>query len=95
MNPFKVRILQGHFAGTLHIRRSKVYDFAVEDHEELMKIMICWLRSTPHGDAMLSTQMPIFRHDVHDDEDIERTIEDENENGVKVDQGVEDIPPES
>ncbi|KAK2808998.1 hypothetical protein FQN50_004272 [Emmonsiellopsis sp. PD_5] len=69
MNLFKVRVLQGHFDGTLHLRRSKMYDFAVEDHEEVMKIMVCWLRSMPHGDTTLSTQMPIFRRDPRDNED--------------------------
>jgi hypothetical protein len=73
MNLFKVRMLQGHFDGTLNIRRSKVYDFAVDDHEDVMKLVVCWLRSTPHGDTTLSTHMPIFRHDSldddHDDED--------------------------
>lgn len=79
MNLFKVRMLQGHFDGTLNIRRSKVYDFAVD----VMKLVVCWLRSTPHGDTTLSTHMPIFRHDPHDDD----PDDDGGEN--------EDVAPES
>lgn len=60
MTLFKVRILQGHSDGTLHVRRSKVYDFAVEDHKEVMKVIVRWMHSTPHGDTTLSTQSPSF-----------------------------------
>lgn len=36
-NRYKVRILQGHFDGTLHIRRSKPYNFAVSDRIPLFR----------------------------------------------------------
>ncbi|KAK2761719.1 hypothetical protein FQN54_001547 [Arachnomyces sp. PD_36] len=69
-NLYKVRILQGHFDGTLRIRRSKLYDFCVDDHEEVMKFIICWLKATPHGDTTLSNTIPISDDAVHDpDED--------------------------
>ncbi|OJD27005.1 hypothetical protein ACJ73_01602 [Blastomyces percursus] len=72
MNLYKVRILQSHFDGTFHIRRSNMLDFAVDDHEELMKVMMCWLWSTPHGDTTLSTQIPIFKDYPRDDEDDDK-----------------------
>ncbi|PGH11481.1 hypothetical protein AJ79_04856 [Helicocarpus griseus UAMH5409] len=68
MNLLKLRILQGHFDGTLNICRSKVYDFAVDDHEDMMKLVICWLRSMAHGDTTLSMDMPIFRDESHDED---------------------------
>jgi hypothetical protein len=54
-NLFKVYILLSHFDGELRIRRSRIYDFAVNDHEDVMKVVVCWLRATPHGDTALST----------------------------------------
>lgn len=80
MNLYKVRILQAHFDGTFHIRRSNLPDFAVDDHEELMTVMMCWLWSTPHGDTTLSTQIPIFKRDPHDEDDDDH---DENAGGTK------------
>lgn len=67
-NLLKVSVLQGNFDGTFNIRRSKLYDFAVEDHEDVMKRVVSWLRSTAHGDTTLSLYMPIFRPDSHDDD---------------------------
>ncbi|PGG99126.1 hypothetical protein AJ79_08690 [Helicocarpus griseus UAMH5409] len=64
LNLLKLRILQGHFDGPLHIRRSKLYDFAVDDHEDVMKLVIRWLRSIPHGDTTLSAEIPFFKHEV-------------------------------
>lgn len=40
-----------------------MYDFAVDDHEDVMKHVVGWLRSTAHGDTVLSMHMPIFRDD--------------------------------
>lgn len=69
LNLFKVRILHGHFDWSLHIRRSGFYDFAVSEHEEAMKVIICWLKSTAHGDTTLSTVLPVFRHGPLDEVD--------------------------
>ncbi|EGC49274.1 conserved hypothetical protein [Histoplasma capsulatum var. duboisii H88] len=65
MTPYKVRILQGHFDGVLNVHVSKVFDFAVDDHEPVMNTIIGYLRSIPHGDTALSTRFPILRHNVH------------------------------
>lgn len=83
MNLLKVRILQGHFDGTLNIRRSKVYEFAVDNHEDVMKLVVCWMRSMPHGDTTLSMQMPIFRRDPHDDDDDDNESEEKDGNGLE------------
>lgn len=86
-NYFKLRILQGYFDGSLHIRRSKLYDFAVEDHEEVMKLAMCWLRSTPHGDTTMSAEMPYFKHQIREESDEEGAEGEEK----KVGQGTTEV----
>ncbi|KAK2813959.1 hypothetical protein FQN50_000360 [Emmonsiellopsis sp. PD_5] len=71
MNLMKVRMLQGHFDGTLKIRQSKMYDFAVEDHESAMKVVVGWLRSMAHGDTTLSMQLPIFQSESHNEDEMD------------------------
>ncbi|KLJ11483.1 hypothetical protein EMPG_13328 [Blastomyces silverae] len=77
LNRFKLHILQGHFDGCLNVRQSKIYDFQVADHEEIMKLVICWLMSTPHGDTTLSMDMPLVGScdDTDDDDDDANTTE--------------------
>lgn len=69
LNRFKLHILQGHFDGRLNIQQSKIYDFQVADHEEIMKMVMCWLLSTPHGDTTYSTEMPLIESDEDYDGD--------------------------
>lgn len=59
LKPLQVRVLQGYFNGSLHVRCSKLSDFHVSDHEDPMTLVVRWLMSKPHGDttvhSLLST----------------------------------------
>jgi hypothetical protein len=73
LNRLKLRILQGDFNGRLNVRMSQLYDFAVEDHEDLMKLVMCWLMPVAHGDTTLSTQLPLIRQIQDADNDVDNS----------------------
>jgi hypothetical protein len=49
-----VRILQGHYDGHLNIRCSKLYNFNVPDHREVMDLIVRWELPLACGDTTLS-----------------------------------------
>ncbi|OJD24106.1 hypothetical protein ACJ73_04531 [Blastomyces percursus] len=76
MNLFRVRILRSHFIAASDVHWSKMYDFAMDNHEDAMKIAVGYLRSTPYGDTTPSTQMSINAHDdgYNDDDNKDEDV---------------------
>lgn len=53
-------------------------NFKLENHEEVMKLVIRWLMSTPHGDTTLSMELATIESNDEpaDDEDDDAAIDD-------------------
>lgn len=78
LNRLKVHVLQGHFDGCLNVQQSRTYEFKVEDHEEVMKLVVRWLMPTPHGDTTPGVKMPIINSSddpIDDNDDDVTTVE--------------------
>lgn len=54
----QLRILQGYFDGHLNVQMSRLYNFDVSDHQEVMDLFVRWLMPMAHGDTTLSLSCP-------------------------------------
>lgn len=80
LTPVQVRVLQAHYDGTLHIARSKLYNFNVRDHQEIMDLLIRWMMPRPVGDTTSpKRRLPTIPDSFENWEDLEENAREAEE----------------